>query len=382
MTIRPLSILIALGVSGFSAADTILVPADQATIGAAIEVAEDGDLIFISAGTYLENDLLIAREITIEGEIDMEGLPAVTIDGQGGNLVYFQSTSGTAVMRNIRLTNGGPTATMCFHSRPVLANCTFSDSGPENPVAFDLGGAVYNLNGGPQFFDCRFLGNRGGFGGAFATWESGPMEDNHPRFERCLFRGNSGVNGGAMANLRSNPVLVDCVFEDNTASVSGGAIYNDGFDEPDFWVSRPVLEGCTFTNNNATTSGGAITNFGASEATITACDFSANSADAGGAITNDGSSFTTLSDSALCGNGTGSDQITGTWHDLGGNTIDVDCPTPCPGDLNGDGQVDGADLSALLGAWNETDAEADIDGDGLVDGADLSALLGGWGLCP
>ena len=51
-------------------------------------------------------------------------------------------------------------------------------------------------------------------------------------------------------------------------------------------------------------------------------------------------------------------------------------------DLNGDGQVDGADLSALLGAWNETDAEADLDGDGLVDGADLSALLGGWGLCP
>ena len=48
-------------------------------------------------------------------------------------------------------------------------------------------------------------------------------------------------------------------------------------------------------------------------------------------------------------------------------------------DLNGDGQVDGADLGLLLGAWCTTDA--DLNGDGTTDGADLGLLLGAWGAC-
>ena len=55
----------------------------------------------------------------------------------------------------------------------------------------------------------------------------------------------------------------------------------------------------------------------------------------------------------------------------------------CGGDLNRDGRVDGADLSALLGSWGDcADCTADVNEDGRVDGADLSALLGSWGDCP
>ena len=56
-------------------------------------------------------------------------------------------------------------------------------------------------------------------------------------------------------------------------------------------------------------------------------------------------------------------------------------PAPaCPGDLDGDGVVDGADLGLLLGAWGDV-APGDLNGDGVVDGADLGLLLGGWGAC-
>jgi hypothetical protein len=48
------------------------------------------------------------------------------------------------------------------------------------------------------------------------------------------------------------------------------------------------------------------------------------------------------------------------------------------GDLNGDGMVDGADLTELLGAWGSNDPMADLDGNGLVDGGDLTILLGAW----
>jgi len=52
----------------------------------------------------------------------------------------------------------------------------------------------------------------------------------------------------------------------------------------------------------------------------------------------------------------------------------------CPGDLDGDGDVDTADLLFLLGAWGT--GAGDVDGDGDTDTADLLALLGAWGECP
>ncbi len=59
------------------------------------------------------------------------------------------------------------------------------------------------------------------------------------------------------------------------------------------------------------------------------------------------------------------------------------CPPPlCPGDIDDDGDIDAADLAALLSAWgDQPDDPADLDGDGDVDAADLAALLGAWGSC-
>ncbi|MBL9140956.1 MAG: hypothetical protein JNK53_03735 [Phycisphaerae bacterium] len=54
----------------------------------------------------------------------------------------------------------------------------------------------------------------------------------------------------------------------------------------------------------------------------------------------------------------------------------------CPGDLDLDGVVGGADLGQLLSAWGSSLATADLDGNGVVNGADLGLLLGAWGPCP
>jgi hypothetical protein len=54
-----------------------------------------------------------------------------------------------------------------------------------------------------------------------------------------------------------------------------------------------------------------------------------------------------------------------------------------PGDLNHDGEVNGADLAILLSGWGPCRPKgkciADLNGDGVVNGADLSILLGNWG---
>ena len=65
--------------------------------------------------------------------------------------------------------------------------------------------------------------------------------------------------------------------------------------------------------------------------------------------------------------------------------VDGECGEQCPGDIDGDGDTDHADLGELLPAWcsHEGDpnwnAAADLDGDGHVGHGDLGALLGDWG---
>ena len=50
------------------------------------------------------------------------------------------------------------------------------------------------------------------------------------------------------------------------------------------------------------------------------------------------------------------------------------------GDLDLDGDVDGADLGALLSEWGQRGwlLDGDLDGDGMVSGGDLGLLLAGW----
>jgi hypothetical protein len=64
----------------------------------------------------------------------------------------------------------------------------------------------------------------------------------------------------------------------------------------------------------------------------------------------------------------------------------LDCgepPIDCPADINGDGEVEGADLAAVLAFWGQKGAGlgGDINNDLVVDGMDLAQVLSSWGLC-
>ena len=96
-------------------------------------------------------------------------------------------------------------------------------------------------------------------------------------------------DGAAIQNYRGTLTATGCNFTDNTATNTGGAIYN--YADSTF-TSTVNITGCIFTGNTATNGGGAIYNYAGSTSNstvnIAGCNFTDNTAiyNGGGAIRN------------------------------------------------------------------------------------------------
>lgn len=69
----------------------------------------------------------------------------------------------------------------------------------------------------------------------------------------------------------------------------------------------------------------------------------------------------------------------GTSQDANDDGVPDEC-SACPGDVSGDGTINGVDLSIVLANWGGS-GTGDVDQDGVVNGADLASVLAGWGPC-
>ena len=72
----------------------------------------------------------------------------------------------------------------------------------------------------------------------------------------------------------------------------------------------------------------------------------------------------------------------GILSDANGDRFPDECaPVVCPGDVDGNGTVDGSDVTIVLAYWGQDEPSADLDGNGTVDGSDLTIVLAYWGKC-
>jgi hypothetical protein len=193
--------------------------------------------------------------------------------------------------------------------------------------------------------------------------------------EGFTITGGNAAQGGGMRNSNSNPTIINCTFIGNNAS-AGGAIFNSG--------SSPSISNSQFIGNSATNTGGGMHNVNISIPSVSDSLFAGNSAAAGGAIWNSGATIcnTHVSGTTFCENSP--DNISGNWHDQGGNEFLDECPEECPpADLNCDGVVDVGDLLIMFDNWGKCpdpdDCPADLNGDGVVDVGDLLILFDNWG---
>ncbi len=168
------------------------------------------------------------------------------------------------------------------------------------------GGALYIADASPDIIGNTFKNNSATFaGGALSIWRQNiPVT---PLIKNNLFEGNSAPTAGAI-DIKSNvvPHIESNQFINNTASVSGGAIWQSSIAAGTVTYVNNVFSGnttnqrggairsinslCSFDGDifegNATTnfSGGAIHFNNNNTVTLTNCRFSGNSANNGGAI--------------------------------------------------------------------------------------------------
>lgn len=168
------------------------------------------------------------------------------------------------------------------------------------------GGAIYIADSSPDIIGNTFKNNSATFaGGALSIWRQNTAVT--PLIKNNLFEGNSAPSAGAI-DIKSNvvPHIEANQFINNTASVSGGAIWQSSIAAGTVTYKNNVFSGNTTNQrggairsisamssfdgdvfeNNSTSSfnGGAIHFNNENTATLTNCRFSGNSANNGGAI--------------------------------------------------------------------------------------------------
>ena len=250
-----------------------------ATIGKALSVAGDYDLVLVADATYNETDLNFnGKKVYLKGVDHNTSGAQPVIDCQGkGRAFYFGSgETGNSVIDNFTIKNGSADyggAINCRRGSPTLTNCTFNG----NSSDWDGGAIRCHDPSSPTVTNCTFISNSASgtyaVGGAICC--GGKCK---PKITDCTFTNNSArMHGGAIyCTSYSNPKITNCTFSGNSATGAGGAIYCCGDDSPS-------ITNCTFSGNNAN-NGGAIGCASHGNPSITNCAFSGNSASGGGAV--------------------------------------------------------------------------------------------------
>ena len=247
-------------------AATLNVPAQYATIQAAVTAANTGDTVLVADGTYTgaanRNIDFGGKDLIVKSA---SGNPAnCVIDCQQGGCAFILQSGETAqsLIAGFTITNGLGFVVNGLHygggiymtsSNPVVNNCVFTGN---IAIAGD-GGGMY----GGAAINCVFTGN-------YVRNSGGGLA--HGVATNCTFTGNTGGGGGGIADS----VATNCVFTGNTVFEYGGG------------MSGGTATHCVFTGNTAPGEYGE--GAGMYGGTATNCVFNGNKAGTSGGLGNGG----------------------------------------------------------------------------------------------
>lgn len=203
---------------------------DFPTIQSAIGAATNGDVIVLTDGTF-----------TGDGNRDIDYLgKAITVRSQSRapeSCVIDCGGSETDPHRGFRFRHGEQAGS-------VLSGVSVRGGWATYP---DLGGALYADRCAITIVRCRFAENEAASEGG-AIFAYGTLA----KIAESEFVGNaSHAAAAASFHDESEAYVIECLFEDNASSSSGGALT--------FWISGPnLVDRCTFVGNTAAHEGAAL----------------------------------------------------------------------------------------------------------------------------
>ncbi|MEY4826578.1 MAG: hypothetical protein RLZZ288_129, partial [Planctomycetota bacterium] len=342
----------------------IRVPADKASIQAAIDAATPGKIVEVSAGTYNEAIDFKGKAITVKA---VGARASTIIDGTGKTTSVVRAVTGET-------------------SATVLQGFTIRNGPVGSPVnTYRLGGGMFIDHASPTIRDCAFVNNAAGYGGGIYGLYSDSLVEN------CTFSQNTAsTDGGGVQFFAGSPVVRMCTISDNASTNRGAGMHLVQYTSGGF----PTVDGCTITGNRTSVSeGGGISLYPVNTATqfplVTNCTIQGNTAQGrGGGLYAPSDAVAPqpnvrLSNNNICNNTSGSNKRENTWalfQDDGGNTI-----CDCFSDIDGNGSVNTGDIGfALLFVGELTDPDfiqPDQDMNGFVDTGDIALLLLNFGSC-
>jgi len=293
------------GLTSASAVRTI----NQAVNGGPSMSANE-DVIHLANGDYIQS-----AQVNVNHDLTFIGgsYNGTTLIMQSGSQErFFNVNPGvTVTFINITFLNGGNGAHLqggAIHNEKgsiTVRDCIF-----ENNVVYirsgseldNSGGAIWN-NGTMHIDNCVFINNHAGVSAGAVYSDHG----DNVIIENSRFIGNTARHGGAVDVVNGDYFsIINCTFERNRATSSGshggGAINIHGY-EYDPTSPADSIDGCnffkiidcTFIDNYSEGNGGAISNDG-NYTTVENCNFTDSIALAnGGAIYNSGDNMEVLS---------------------------------------------------------------------------------------
>jgi hypothetical protein len=327
--------LIALSITLPTVAADRLVPSQYSTIQAAIDAAANGDVVQISPGSYAGPIDLKGKAITVRS---VGGAASTTVSGGAPVVRCVSGESASTVIDGLTITGGVNSQAdgggiRCFGSSPVVRNCQIIGN------SANRGGGIFIDGGGPSVSACLIAGNTGSIPNRFPAGAGIFISNSLARVSDCNVTGNqmnvpydaSAGQGGTGGNT------------------TGAGIHAEG--------SQSVLiERTTIISNQQALNAPSCANVGAGifmncPGQIVDCVIRENTVSGCGTTVGGiyfASNLASMRTTRVCGNG--GTQLFGAYINLGGNSVNSTCPS-CPGDLNGDGQINGADLGLLLTNW-------------------------------
>jgi hypothetical protein len=222
---------------GSSLASTINVPANQPTIQAGIDAANDGDTVLVAPGTYTENINFHGKRIEVTSS---KGSKQTIINGhKTGPVVTFSSgETSKSLLSGFTITNGLGNAgsnysgggIYCENSSPTIKGNIITRN-----VA-SVGGGIEVNGGSPRILRNVIRKNTqdpnidGGWGGGISLENGSSATVIGNQISDNLWNGNPGCNcgsgGGIALNSAGSPFLENNVISSNQANFGpGGAIW-------------------------------------------------------------------------------------------------------------------------------------------------------------